>query len=280
MTRRHLNPERLHIQTPCSERWEEMQGSAQVRFCTRCEKRVFDLSAMTEAEAEALLAKKRFGICVRYALRPDGTIVSGACPSAQPKVPRAVAAAAAALIAGGGCEPEQTEEQYWAEVELERDSYERWRAQLEGDLPEDLARLAARLDQLERKHRIAAMTPEEREQLANEMGMLRKQSAVPERVGFRVTKTIAAEIPLHVLTQKVTEGRAELQRCCLKSRPDRGQRVLIDVLVRRGRVRTATVNVAPTSDPPFERCMRHVVERWRFMVASAPSKFSFPFRCE
>jgi hypothetical protein len=52
-----------------------MDGDAQRRFCGLCSKHVHDLSAMTEAEAEALVTREQSsGLCVRYRARPDGSI--------------------------------------------------------------------------------------------------------------------------------------------------------------------------------------------------------------
>ncbi len=48
--------DRVAIKTPCKASWDEMQGDDRVRFCCACTKNVYDISAMTEDEAEAFLA--------------------------------------------------------------------------------------------------------------------------------------------------------------------------------------------------------------------------------
>src|SRR5262245_26635306 len=48
---------RARIASPCSARWEEMVGDDRVRLCGKCAKNVFDLTAIPEEEAEALIAK-------------------------------------------------------------------------------------------------------------------------------------------------------------------------------------------------------------------------------
>jgi len=52
-----------------------MKGSQTVRHCTECKKDVYNLSAMTDREASALLASGEQR-CMRVEFRPDGAIVS------------------------------------------------------------------------------------------------------------------------------------------------------------------------------------------------------------
>ncbi len=54
------------IRTPCPARWDDMRGDDTHRHCDTCDKTVHNLSAMTEAEARAVVAPK--GVCVRYEL--------------------------------------------------------------------------------------------------------------------------------------------------------------------------------------------------------------------
>jgi hypothetical protein len=96
---------RLRIASPCREDWNAMVGDERVRRCSRCEKDVFDLSALTSAEAESLLASHRAlpeggTPCVRFYRRSDGTILTTDCVegTATRRVVQAVAAAA--LLAG------------------------------------------------------------------------------------------------------------------------------------------------------------------------------------
>ena len=91
------------ISTPCKEPWDRMTGDDRVRFCGRCEKDVFNLSAMTSAEAEALLGERGASMCARFYRRPDGTVLTSDCPAGARRrrrrrlVVTAVAAAAGAL---------------------------------------------------------------------------------------------------------------------------------------------------------------------------------------
>ncbi|HEX8615386.1 MAG TPA: hypothetical protein VF800_29220 [Telluria sp.] len=78
---------RLQITSPCTASWERMTGNDRVRHCGGCNKNVFNLSAMPEAEAAALLAGQRAsGLCVRFYRRADGTVMTSDCgaPSAGP----------------------------------------------------------------------------------------------------------------------------------------------------------------------------------------------------
>jgi hypothetical protein len=64
----------IQVKDPCSQDWNKMFGNDKVRFCEHCVKNVHDLSAMTRKKAEALVARSKGGICVRYIRRPDGDI--------------------------------------------------------------------------------------------------------------------------------------------------------------------------------------------------------------
>jgi len=72
--------ENLRIATPCLADWDQMAGDDRVRFCGRCEKNVYNLSAMSRQEAEALVAAKEARMCVRLYQRQDGTVITSDCP--------------------------------------------------------------------------------------------------------------------------------------------------------------------------------------------------------
>ncbi len=93
----------IRVASPCHERWDDMTGDAQTRHCARCDKSVYNLSAMTREAAEALLRQKEGALCVRYFRRVDGTILTADCPvGVRRKRVQLVAAAGAmtALAAG------------------------------------------------------------------------------------------------------------------------------------------------------------------------------------
>ena len=72
--------ETLTIATPCTVPWDEMSGDDRTRFCGRCRRHVFDLSAMTTAEASDLLGAPGGRPCVRLYRRPDGRVMTADCP--------------------------------------------------------------------------------------------------------------------------------------------------------------------------------------------------------
>ena len=95
--------DRVAIKTPCKASWNDMEGDDRVRFCCACSKNVYDLSAMTEDEAEAFLAfhLDDQDACVKLYRRPDGRILTSDCPrgAGTRHARRAVMAATAALCA-------------------------------------------------------------------------------------------------------------------------------------------------------------------------------------
>jgi len=66
--------DRVAIATPCSAVWDNMAGDDRVRFCGDCQKNVYNLSAMTREEGEALLEQTNAGVCVRFYQRADGKV--------------------------------------------------------------------------------------------------------------------------------------------------------------------------------------------------------------
>lgn len=95
----------LPIAEPCHEDWDAMDPVERGRFCHGCEKRVFDLSSMTERQAAQVLrehAKER--ICVRYCHDADGVV------RFRPERPMRAAALALALVAcAPHAQPQQDE---------------------------------------------------------------------------------------------------------------------------------------------------------------------------
>lgn len=57
-----------------------MVGNERVRFCSQCKKNVYNLSAMTPREAEALLQETNANLCTRLFRRSDGTVLTEDCP--------------------------------------------------------------------------------------------------------------------------------------------------------------------------------------------------------
>ena len=86
----------VRVASRCTASWEEMVGDDRVRFCGECSKNVYNLSAMTREDAEALLHAKEERMCVRLYRREDGTVITADCPVGRKRVRRRAAAAVAA----------------------------------------------------------------------------------------------------------------------------------------------------------------------------------------
>jgi carboxypeptidase family protein len=76
MSRKKDKLDRLRIPNPCPADWAQMIGDQQVRYCTECDKYVYNLSNMTRREAEALVSAARGKLCARITRRADGTTVT------------------------------------------------------------------------------------------------------------------------------------------------------------------------------------------------------------
>jgi hypothetical protein len=97
MQTRRLSLDQIHIPSPCEADWDAMTGNAARRYCSACEKHVHDLSTMSRAAAEKLVAGGN--VCVRLTLGPDGRPVTHDPVRAWWK-PARWAAAASLLISG------------------------------------------------------------------------------------------------------------------------------------------------------------------------------------
>jgi hypothetical protein len=76
---------RVQIASPCPMTWDQLEpleGGEVVRYCGECRLNVFNFSAMTALDAEALL-RRHAGrrLCATYFQREDGTIMTKDCPS-------------------------------------------------------------------------------------------------------------------------------------------------------------------------------------------------------
>ena len=87
----------IRVASPCKAKWADMIGDERVRHCGKCDKDVFNLSAMTREEAEQLLRDKNGDLCARYFRRADGTIMTQDCPVGQRTKRRVVAVVAGAM---------------------------------------------------------------------------------------------------------------------------------------------------------------------------------------
>src|SRR5262245_40972133 len=66
----------VEIPIPCEVPWSSMPGDEQVRHCGQCNQNVYNVSALTRAEAMRLLGARA---CLRIYRRPDNTILTSDC---------------------------------------------------------------------------------------------------------------------------------------------------------------------------------------------------------
>ena len=99
MVRQVDNLDRLRVAAPCPADWGKMAGDDRVRFCAECSLHVYNLSAMTRAEAVALVARTEGRFCARLYRRADGTVITRDCPVGLRAVRRRVARVAGAAFA-------------------------------------------------------------------------------------------------------------------------------------------------------------------------------------
>ena len=57
-----------------------MTGDERVRFCAECSLNVYNVSAMSRAEASAFVASAEGRVCVKFYRRADGTLLTRDCP--------------------------------------------------------------------------------------------------------------------------------------------------------------------------------------------------------
>jgi hypothetical protein len=91
--------EGLKVASPCTVPWESMRGDDRVRHCGQCRLNVFNLSAMSRREAEALVRGAEGRLCVRFYRRADGTVLTRDCPVGLRAVRRRLALLGSALAA-------------------------------------------------------------------------------------------------------------------------------------------------------------------------------------
>lgn len=98
------NPlDNIKIASPCGADWNEMRGDNRRKYCAMCKLNVYNLSGMTQAEAESFLINSEGRVCLRVHRRADGTVITKDCPVGWARLKRKVsrtATAAFSLIAG------------------------------------------------------------------------------------------------------------------------------------------------------------------------------------
>jgi hypothetical protein len=98
MVKRSIPLKTISVAAPCSADWEKMIGDEKVRFCKECKLNVYNLSALTEMQAEDLIRKTEGRLCVRYFRRADGTVLTQNCPVGLQAIKKKVARTLTAVV--------------------------------------------------------------------------------------------------------------------------------------------------------------------------------------
>jgi len=96
--------DQIRIASPCPVKWSDMKGDDTKRFCRHCKLHVFNLTNMTRADAEALVAGAEGRLCTMFWRRADGTVITRDCPVGAAETRRRrtrIAAAVAAILSLG-----------------------------------------------------------------------------------------------------------------------------------------------------------------------------------
>ncbi len=89
----------VRIASPCSANWNEMYGNVRKRYCSECKLNVYNLSEMTQREAENFLINSEGRVCVKFYRRSDGSVLTKDCPVGWQALKRKVSRAATAVFA-------------------------------------------------------------------------------------------------------------------------------------------------------------------------------------
>ena len=87
----------VRVAAPCKVDWDQMIGNERVRFCSQCSLNVYNLSNMSRADAESLIARTEGRLCVRFYRRSNGSIITKDCPIGLRAIRRRLSYAAKAI---------------------------------------------------------------------------------------------------------------------------------------------------------------------------------------
>ena len=90
---------KMRVASPCPIRWESMSGDEMVRHCHSCQLNIYNISTLTTAEAENLIATHEGRLCIRLHRRTDGTVITRDCPTGLRALRKRVARVASAAFA-------------------------------------------------------------------------------------------------------------------------------------------------------------------------------------
>ena len=89
----------IKIASPCAADWDKMFGDKRQRHCSDCKLNVYNLSDMTQIEAENFLINSEGRVCVKFYRRTDGTILTKDCPIGWQKLKKRISLTTNAVFA-------------------------------------------------------------------------------------------------------------------------------------------------------------------------------------
>lgn len=225
----------LRITNPCAQRWQDMVGDEQQRFCGQCAKHVHNLSALTAGEAQALIEHTP-DLCVSFFPRPDGSPETR--DTITMRVPSPIAVSAAALLVSSGCVQESQEVRV-APATMVQDA----------PFPKPSTRLSpVVVTQLPTVPPIPSEVQifTERQMIAGGM------NEAPSRIEFNGT-----------LERWLRGSTRVFQRCCAKL-PGLPRRLWLSAEWTHGGARSVAIQNAREDDGPFQRCVALVMKTFGF----------------
>jgi hypothetical protein len=88
----------IKIASPCAANWNKMIGDSRQRHCAECKLNVYNLSEMTQTEAENFLINAEGRVCIKFYHRSDGTVLTRDCPVGWQRLKKRVSKTATAFF--------------------------------------------------------------------------------------------------------------------------------------------------------------------------------------
>ncbi len=76
MSRQQNRFDAVKVSSACSSSWDAMSGTSEKKFCSECNKHVYDFSQLSRREADAIMEASRGNLCARITRTEDGRILS------------------------------------------------------------------------------------------------------------------------------------------------------------------------------------------------------------
>jgi hypothetical protein len=244
----------LAVESPCRESWDAMAGDGAVRFCARCAKHVYDLSALTRDEADALIAQTEGELCARFARRPDGTVVTRECPPARDLVPAARARERRWLVLGGAV----------LSVQLASSAAAADASVRAADASVRDAAAAANAKPPRAARRLPVHAPDE---LVEHVPQAPPEA--PSHVVMGAIDRRAFRPPVETLTACANAALAATP-------PDVAARIVVQLTIRGGKVEHAEIVQSTVADPAAARCVLDAARTWHFPVADGSIVVTYP----